>query len=241
MYAVAAPFVGFGLLLSQLDEANRIGSTVFYETALYQASTASLVVVGAMAVGCALVSGRRWIIVPASMVLLLALLLQIGRFNPENAQAYTAVIGLYLVGLGLLGLWKFRLIPELADAAVFVEAAGAVVVMLPSFVQSIDAGWRYQWILLAEAALFFAGSVILRRRGMLAVSLLAMALVAGRALFDAVNAMPNWVVVMVAGVALLAVGMGILMGRDRWSRWQEALMGWWADAGVEPAEVPSEP
>ena len=241
MYAVAAPFVGFGLLLSQLDESNRIGSSVFYETALYQASIGSLVVVGAMAVGGALVSGRRWIIVPASMALLIALLLQIGRFNPENAQAYTVVIGLYLVGLGLLGLWKFRLIPELAEAAVFVEAAGAAVVMLPSFAQSIEAGWRYQWILLAEAAVFFAGSVVLRRRGMLAVSLLAMALVAGRAMFDAVNAMPNWVVVMVAGVALLAVGMGILMGRDRWSRWQESLMGWWTDAGGEPAEVPSEP
>ena len=38
-----------------------------------------------------------------------------------------------------------------------------------------------------------------------------------------------------------AVGMGILMGRDRWSRWQESLMGWWTDAGGEPAEVPSEP
>jgi hypothetical protein len=103
--------------------------------------------------------------------------------------------------------------------------------MFPSFLQSLDAGWRYQWILLLEASLFFAAGVTFRRRGLLAASLLALVAVAGRALFDAVNALPNWVVVMVAGVGLLGVGMGILLGRDRWTQWQETIVGWWDESG----------
>ncbi len=230
-YAIVAPVAGFGILQSLANESGYVGETPFYETALYQWSTASLAVAGLLALGAALVDGRRWIIVPATAVLTVALLLQIGRFNPENEQAYTAVIGAYLVALGLLGLWKFRLIPEIADAAPILEALGAAIIMFPSFAQSIEAGWRYQWILLAEAVAFFAVSVALRRRGMLAASLVAMVLVAGRALFDAVNALPNWVVVMIAGVALLGVGLGILLGRERWSRWQEGVLGWWEAAG----------
>jgi hypothetical protein len=64
---------------------------------------------------------------------------------------------------------------------------------------------------------------------MLAASLLALVLVAGRALFDAVNVLPNWVVVMIAGMALLGIGVGILAGRERWDRWEKALLGWWDD------------
>jgi len=236
-YTVAAPLAGFGILQYLVDETGHIGATPFYETALYQWSTVSVAVAGLVALGAAAIDGRRWAIVPATAVLTVALLLQIGRFNPENAQAYTAVIGVYLVALGLLGLWKFRLIPEIEDAAPIVEALGAAIIMFPSFAQSIEAGWRYQWILLAEAIVFFALSVALRRRAMLAASLVAMVLVAGRALFDAVNALPNWVVVMIAGVALLGIGMGILLGRERWSRWQEALLGWWDEAGQEKLDV----
>lgn len=158
---------------------------------------------------------------PASAVLTIALLLQIGRFNPENAQAYTLVIGAYLMLLGLLGLWKFRLVPELANASPVVEAIGAAFIMAPSMIQSLEpGGGRYEWIVLAEAAAFFTASIVLRRRGILSAAIVAMVLIAGRVLFDAVNALPNWVVVMVAGMALLGIGMGILLGRDRWSRWQ---------------------
>jgi hypothetical protein len=128
-------------------------------------------------------------------------------------------------------LWRFKLIPELAEVAPFVEALGAAMIMLPSFVQSLDAGYRYQWILLAEALGFLTLSIVLRRRGMLAAALSAMVLVAGRMLVDAVNALPSWVIVAIAGSALLGIGMGILLGRDRWSAWQEALMGWWDETG----------
>jgi hypothetical protein len=228
LFLAAAPVVGIGLLMSQ-TEAGRINGTLFYETALYQSTVITVAVLGVVLLGTAAALERRWLIVPATAGLVLALLMQIGRFNPENAQAYTVVIGAYLVLLGALGLSRFKLIPELEELAPYVEGLGAAVFMFPSFLQSIDAGWRYQWILLLEASLFFAAGVALRRRGLLAVSLLALVAVAGRALFDAVNALPNWVVVMVAGVSLLGVGMAILLGRDRWTQWQETLVGWWDD------------
>jgi hypothetical protein len=100
-------------------------------------------------------------------------------------------------------------------------------------IQSLHAGdGRYEWIVLAEAAAFFTGAIVLRRRGMLSAAIVALVLVASRVLFDAVNALPNWVVVMIAGMALLGVGMGTRLGRERWVRWQEALLGWWAHAGA---------
>lgn len=231
-YAVVAPATGFLVLASQTRHGY-VGDTPFFETALYEWSTLTLGLAGALALLEAVISHRRWIAVPASAVLAVALLLQIGRFNPENVQAYTAVIGAYLLLLGLLGLWKFQLVAELAEAAPVVEALGAAMIMVPSMIQSLHAGGgRYEWIVLAEAAAFFTGAIVLRRRGMLSAAIVAMVLVAGRVLFDAVNALPNWVVVMIAGMALLGVGMSILLGRERWGRWQEALLGWWAHAGT---------
>jgi hypothetical protein len=235
LYAPVAPIAGFGILRSQAGIGGLVDGTPFQETALYEWSTLALALAGVLALVEWALSGRRWVVVPATAIITVALLLQIGRFNPENPQAYTAVIGTYLLLLGVLGLWKYRAIPELDEAAPIIEALGAAIIMFPSFVQSIEAGWRYQWIMLAEAALFFTASVVLRRRGVLAASLVAMVLVAGRALFDAVNALPNWVVVMIAGVALLAIGMSILLGRERWSRWQQSLLGWWEEAGGHPA------
>lgn len=227
IYAVAAPATGF-VVLSSLSHHGYVNGTAFFETALYEWSTLSVALLGALMLGAAASTGRRWIIVPATATLTIALLLQIGRFDPENPQAYTAVIGAYLVLLGLFGLWKFRLIPELEEAAPFVEAIGAAFIMVPSMIQSLHAGGRYEWIVLAEAMAFFVSSVALRRRGMLSAAIVAMVLIASRVLFDAVNALPNWVVVMLAGMALLGIGMGILLARERWGRVQELVLGWWA-------------
>ncbi len=232
VYGVAAPLVGFWLLFTQIDvESGLVGSQELHETALYQASTVAVAVLGALVVGAAFALGRRWIVIPGTMILLAATLFQIAHYDPANPQAYTAVIGVYVVLLGMFGLWKFRLAPEFEDAAPWVEALGAAIIMLPSFVQSIDGGYRYQWILLVEALAFFAVSVALKRRGLLGASISALVLVAGRAVVDAVNALPNWIIVAIAGSSLLGIGMAILVGRDKWSEVQERLLGWWDETG----------
>jgi limonene-1,2-epoxide hydrolase len=225
-YALVAPAAGFGMLTGRVENGAVAGDE-FARTALYQFSTLAVAAVGVLALVESLIARRRWIIVPASAVLTVALLLQIGRFEPENPQVYTAVIGSYLALLGIVGLSRLKLVPALSDFAVYIEALGAATVMLPSFVQSFDAGWRYQWILLIEAAMFLTAGIGLRRRGILSAGVLFMVLVAGRALFDAINAMPNWIVVALCGIGLLGIGMGILLGRERWDKWQRTVVSWW--------------
>lgn len=224
-YAALAPAAGLAILAYHGS-----GGTRFYETSLFECSTLTLAVFGAL-VTAASARGRRWLILPGSAIVVFAVLLQIGRFNPENAQAYTVVVGAYLVLVATFGLTKLRLAPSLAAIAPFIEGAGAAIIMLPSLLQSLDAGWRYEWIVLIEALAFLVSGIALRRRGLLSVAVTALVLVAGRLLFDAVNALPNWVVVAAAGAALLGIGMAILVGRDRWSVWQEAVVKWWA---IEP-------
>lgn len=230
-FGTIAPIAGFWLLFTQMDpETGLVDGLEATASALYQASTVSVAVLGALIVAMAFARGMRWAIVPGSAVLLVALILQLARFDP-HPQAFTAVIGTYILLLGLLGMWKFKLIPELQDSAPWLEALGAAVIMLPSFVQSIGGSYHYQWIMLVEAVGFFALGIVLKRRGILAAAISAMVLMAGRAVVDAVNALPNWIIVAIAGSTLLAIGMAILIGRDRWSEWQERLLGWWDEAG----------
>ena len=228
MYGLVAPAAGAGLLAAS-------DAAPLRESALYQWSTVSVAVTGVIALAEAWLSRRNWMIVPASAVLTIALLLQIGRFNPENVQANTAIIGAYLLLLGAFGLSRLRLIPQLAGDAQYIEALGAATIMLPSFVQSIGGGWQYEVILLAEATVFLAAGVGLRRRGIVAAAFLGLVLAAGRVLFDAVNAVPNWVIVMLAGLVLLGIGVGILAGRERWAKWQDAMLSWWGEVNGEPA------
>jgi hypothetical protein len=229
-YALVAPAAGFGILAVQTEEGLFEGAP-FEESALYQWSTAAVALVGLVATVESSIARRGWVVVVGTGVLAVSLLLEIGHFRPDSIQPYTATIGLYLVLLGMVGLWKFRLIPEFEDIAQVVEAIGAVIVMYPSFAHSLSDGWLYQVLLVTEAAIFFTVSVVLRRRLLLATSLLALVLVAGRALFDAINALPNWIVILIAGLALLGIGTAILVGRDRWARWEEAILSWWNQTG----------
>jgi len=230
-YAIVAPSAGFALVAVNAEQG-LIDGEAFEKSTLYEWSTLATAAVGLVALVESSIARRGWVVVMGSAVLLVAILLQIGRFRPENMQAYTAVAGAYLVMLGTLGLARFRLIPDGEDLAPYVEALGAATIMFPSFLQSLDGGWHYQAILFLEAAAFFSASVALRRRGLLAASLAGLVLVAGRALFDAINALPNWIVALMIGMVLLALGLGILIGRERWTRWEEAMMTWWDQTGT---------
>ena len=129
-------------------------------------------------------------------------------------------------------MWKYEVAGGLSEFAPWVEALGAVIVMGPSFLQSFPSTWQYEMVVVIEAAAFFAAGVILRRRGLIAAATLFLVAVATRSMFDAVNAMPNWVVVMLAGIALLGIGVAILLGRDRWNAWQDRLLAWWDDTSA---------
>jgi len=234
-YALIAPAAGFAAMAVEEDAVELV------QTPLYQWTTLAVAVAGGLAVIEAALSGRRWIIVPASATLVAALLLQIARFEPQNEQAYTLVIGVYVVLLGAVGISRYRLVPGMEDSGTYLEALGAATIMFPSFLQSLDGGWTYQLILFAEAIAFVALAVAFRRHGILSAALGALVLVAGRAIFDTINALPNWIVASLGGALLLAAGMAVLLARDRWTEWQEAVIRWWTSdtrrggAGHTPA------
>jgi hypothetical protein len=234
-----APAAGF-LLVAWYTQDGLIDGTRFERTPLYQWSTLATVAVGLIAVAEAAVMRRGVVGLAGSGIIAVAALLQIGRFSPEDVQPYTLVAGAYLVLVGLVGLRRMRLLPQLDELSPYIEALGAAVVMLPAFFQSLDGAWRYQVLLLVEAAVFFALSVALRRRALLATATVFLVLLAFRSAVDAVNALPNWIVVLLAGMALLAAGMAILLGRDRWDRWQHAMAAWWrSDDAAGGSAAPS--
>jgi hypothetical protein len=231
--------VGFGILAAD-TQASLFEGEPFETSALYEWSTLATGLVGLLALAESSIARRGWVVVAGSAVMLVAILLQIGRFHPDNIQAYTAVIGAYFVLLGLVGLSRYRLVPGLDETAVYVEALGAAVIMFPSFLQSIDGGWQYEVILLVEAAAFFAAGVALQRRGISARRSGPCAR-RGRVLFDALNALPNWIVALIIGMALLAVGLGIMISRDRWTRWEEKVASWWGEAKDAPGKKGQKP
>lgn len=228
LYALVAPAAGFVMLANGTTDGLFQGGA-FETSTMYQWSTLAVGLVGALALVESTLARRGWAVVDGSAVLLVALLLEFGHLQIHEVQAYTAVIGVYVLLLGALGLWRFRLIPELSETAPYVEALGAAIVLVPALIRSLNGGWPELTIVLAEAVTFFTLGIALKRRGLVVTATTAFVLIAARVLFDAVQALPNWIIVLIAGMGLLAVGFGILLGRERWSRWQDAVLAWWEE------------
>ncbi|HEX5478237.1 MAG TPA: hypothetical protein VFY79_00805, partial [Dehalococcoidia bacterium] len=226
LYAIVAPAAGF-VALSNGTHHGLYGAAGFESSALYQWSTLGIALTGLLALVESSFARRGWVVIAGSGVLVVSLMLELGRFGVRDAEAYTAVTGLYLLLVGTLGLWRFRLVPEAADMAPLVEVLGAATILVPSAVRALHGGWGQLAVLLAEASAFLLLGAMLRRRGLLAAALTTFVVVAVRVLFDAAQALPNWIIVLIAGMALLGIGMAILLGRERWSRIEKALLGWW--------------
>jgi hypothetical protein len=155
---------------------------------------------------------------------MVALLLWIGHFRPENAQAYTAPLGICLLAGGFLAL-RIRDLPGgLRTLVGPVQASGAAVLMGPSLVQSWqDGGWPYALILLGEGLLLLGVALAYRSVWLLATSTGFVVLDALRYLFDAARALPNWAILAIAGTLVMAAGTAILLSRERWTEWQRTV------------------
>ena len=126
-YAVAAPVAGWVRLAILADDSGLVGADRFEETVLYQTAAASVLLLGVMTLAHGwLVAWRVESTAVASALLMVALLLEIGHFHPENPQAYTAPLGAYLVAVAFLAL-RAEGLPE--DAAALIgplETVGLV-------------------------------------------------------------------------------------------------------------------
>ena len=229
-YAAAAPIAGWVRLATLTDEHGFVGTERFEATLLYQTSAASVLLLALLALALSWLWRRLELAAGASALMMVALLLEVGHWRPENAQAYTAPLGGYLLAAALLALRVRGLPNDLRAMTGPAEALGALLIMAPSFVQSLDDnGWRYGLILLAEALAFVAVALVQRRLWLLAVSLVLAVLNGVHYLFFAGGpALPNWAILAIAGTAVMAAGTAILLGRDRWTVWQRAVQAWWS-------------
>jgi len=228
-YAVAAPITGWVRLDMLAGPNGFVGTEHFEKTLLYEMSAASLLVLGLLVLAHSWLARYLEMAVGASALIMVALLLEIGHFRPENVQAYTAPLGAYLLALALLSPFLKRLPEEVRALVGPLEAPGAVLIMAPSFLQSLDGGgWQYGVILLAEGIAFVVLAVLERRLWLLTSG-------SGFVVADALHylffaggpPLPNWAILAVAGAAVMAAGTLILLGRDRWMRWHRTLVDWW--------------
>ena len=103
VYVAAAPVVGWVRLAILADPEGFVGEDPFEETALYQTAAASVLLLGLLVLAQSwlvrkveLAAGASALLAGASALLMVALLLEIGHFRPDNVQAYTAPLGVYL-------------------------------------------------------------------------------------------------------------------------------------------------
>ena len=234
-YAVAAPITGWVRLTMLADDSGFIGAAHFESTGLYQTSAGSAGLLALLVFARSLLWKRLDVAALGSALVMVAGLLEIGHFRPENAQAYTAPLGAYILAIALLSL-RVRYLP--AGVRTFVPAAevlGAALIMGPSFVQSLDEdAWRYGLILLAEGIGFVGLALVQRRIWLMGAATTFVVMDGAHYLFFAGGpVLPNWAILAIAGTAVMAAGTAILLGRENWTAWQSKLQAWWYR---EPAE-----
>ncbi|MCH7719301.1 MAG: hypothetical protein IIB21_07505, partial [Chloroflexi bacterium] len=228
-WAAVAPVVGWVRLSMLADAEGFVGMERFEETALYQTAAASVLLLGLLAIATSWRMRRLDVAAGASALLMVALLLEIGHFRPENVQAYTAPLGVYLLAGAFLASRVRALPDELRSLIGPLQTVGAVVLMGPSLVQSWEAdGWPYALLVLGEGLLLLSLALVGRWLWLLSTSTSFVVLAALRYLFDAAQVVPNWVTLTLAGLLLLAAGMAILIGREEWTRRQRMAQAWWS-------------
>jgi hypothetical protein len=227
-YAAVAPIVGWVRLAILADPEGFVGTERFEETVLYQTAAASVLLLGVLLITQSWLLRRFEMAAGASAVLMVALLLEIGHFRPENVQAYTAPLGVYLLTAAFLALRAREPSEGLRALVGPLQALGAVMLMGPSLEQAWqDGGWPYALILLGEGLLLLGVALVLRSVWLLAASTGFVVLDALRYLFDASRALPNWAILAIAGTVVMAAGTAILLSRERWTDWQRTVQAWW--------------
>jgi hypothetical protein len=234
-YAVAAPIVGWVRLDDLAQPSGFVGAQHFEKTLLYETAAASVAVLAFLLVGLSWFERRVEIAAGATVLMMVALLLEVGHFRPDNIQAYTAPLGVYVLVAAPLALRFRALSDDVREAIGIGELLGALLIMAPTFLQSFDHdAWLYGIILLIEG-LALVGLAVLRRRLWLLCSSTGFVVVDGLhyLFFSGGPTPPNWLLLAIAGTLVMAAGTAILFGRDQWTIWQSNLEAWWNRRAAE--------
>lgn len=164
----------------------------------------------------------------ASAVFALAILMGIARVTPNNPQAYAVPLGLYLLALSVYVAYERDLGPVRMPVANGLLAAAVCVILGTTLAQSLVHPWRYIFLGLAEGLVLLGATLFLRRRYGVLLALIFLVLTTLRALFDAARSLPYWAALGLLGLALLAVGLFVLLRRDRFDAWGATAASRWS-------------
>lgn len=191
----------------------------------WQTLVVSLVSLAGLLVVSAMMRGDRIRGLVASVIAMLALLLQIAVDEPSNIQAYSIPLALYLLALGFVQ----RRRPVSRDVLL---GMGSAALLVPALLQAaVDE--RFASLLLAggEALALFLGGLALRLRVPIASGMAAITLIALRMMVDTVAALPSWISLLIVGLVLLGGGTLLLVWKDAFQARLERLRGTWREMG----------
>ncbi len=224
-WVLSAAVAGGLLARTETDPGESIVNTREWLMAAIVLASSSAAVV---AEGLRLRTRMAWL--PGSTGLLLSGLMAVASAEPSNVQAYTAVIGAYLLLLGFT--WR-KTSPVFGRHMLLhevLQVAGVLFLVLPPAEQSFDGdAAKLGMELIGLAIVFLALGFVLHARWLVPSGVLTMSGVAVRWLTGGFVEVPFWLILGLVGTALLGVGLLILVQRERWDRWRGDVARWWID------------
>jgi hypothetical protein len=220
----------YAVALRDMDE---VPPDSLVRTAEWGSMVVVVLIAGLMLVGEGLYRELKLVALAGTAVMLLALELALAMLEIDNIQVHTAPAALYLIGLGLAIRRSDELFGENMDAHELVLVAGAALLVLPPAVQSFSPGAENWGMLVIGCGMgLLAAGFALFQRWLVVSGVVTLVGVAARFIFDRTTsgAIPYWVVLGVAGLALLGVGVLMLLERDWWDRTKARIAHWWLEA-----------
>ncbi len=224
---LAALLVAFGSIEESLER------TAIVRTAEYR------VLLGSVLLFAPLIAfeGRRLreraLYIPATAVAMVAVVMAVAIARPENVQAYTVPVSLYLGAVGLIVRRSPVLVRPHMMLHELVLLLGTAMLVLPQIEQGLSPGGT-QWaiVLLAEGAIFLAVAFLLNARWLVVSGVLTMSAVAVRSLLVSGDVVPYWLTLGLAGLLLLGGGVLLLLQREWWERVRAGASRWWDAAAL---------
>ncbi len=170
--------------------------------------------------------------------LLVAALLAVAIAQPSNVQAYTALVGGYLI-IGSIFGWRrsealFGPHMDFHEAATL---AGALVLVLPPAEQSFQPnGGQYGLELIGVSVVLLAAGLLLHARWLVPAGAVTLSAVGVRFLTGGFVTVPYWALLAGAGALLIGVGMLLLLQRERWDAYRREARRWWLASPAADAD-----
>lgn len=176
----------------------------------------------------------RWALLSAALTAV-----ALGTFqallDPGELAVVATAGGLALVLLALAPLGRAGLPQASRDQRRALEILACAAVLGPAHLRSWTAeGFVHGALVLVLGLVLLGLGIVFVRRVIVAGAAGFIGLQAIRGTLDAVDRLPNWATLAVAGTLLLAIGVVLLAKREAWVEAQGRIRRWWAD--LEPTE-----